>query len=202
MSLRTKQMRVDDLIEHPRNARHGNVERIMDSLSVHGQYKALVVQAATNHVLAGNHTLKAARRLGWATISCHVLDISDEQALRILLVDNKTSDEADYDYEQLADILDDLNTTGGLDGTGWTGDELDRLLTARPQDNDPDRNTRSRPTVSEAKDAYDESPVRAIVLAYPGNEWEWVTARLAESGARHGTGSNADTIDRLLQAYA
>ena len=45
---------------HPRNVRQGDVGAIATSLSTHGQYRPIVVQESTGHILAGNHTYKAA----------------------------------------------------------------------------------------------------------------------------------------------
>lgn len=41
-------------------------------------------------VLAGNHTLQAARELGMAEVTVTQLDVDEEQARRIMLVDNRT----------------------------------------------------------------------------------------------------------------
>src|ERR1017187_2560559 len=94
-SLTVEQVDVGTLKQHPRNARQGDVGAIVESLRAHGQYRPIVVQRSTNHVLAGNHTLKAARELGWPTIAATFLDVTNDQALRILLVDNRTNDLAD-----------------------------------------------------------------------------------------------------------
>jgi DNA N-6-adenine-methyltransferase (Dam) len=76
-------------------------------------------------VLAGNHTLRAARALGWGEIAVTFVDVDEEQAARIVLVDNRTNDLAGYDDTELAALLEGLPT---LDGTAWGEDELERLL--------------------------------------------------------------------------
>lgn len=120
---------VAELVPHPDNARTGNVEMIADSLSVHGQFKPIVVQRSTMTVLAGNHTLEAARTLDWKTIEVAFVDVDDEQAKRILLVDNRANDVAGYDDRALADLLRSLaDTDGALLGTGYTADDLADLL--------------------------------------------------------------------------
>jgi hypothetical protein len=43
-------------------------------------------------VLAGNHRLIAARELGWEHLAVVCMDVDEEQARRILLVDNRSSD--------------------------------------------------------------------------------------------------------------
>lgn len=119
-------VRTDAVQTHPRNARRGNVAKIRASLDRWGQYQPIVVQASTGYVIAGNHRLLAARDLGWEHIDAVLIDVDDDAARRILLVDNKSSDDAEYDDEQLAELLRDLQ--GDFDGTGWNTDELDALL--------------------------------------------------------------------------
>ncbi|NUK14031.1 ParB/RepB/Spo0J family partition protein [Streptomyces lunaelactis] len=78
-----------------------------------------------NEILAGNHTYKVAKRLGWTDIAVTFLDVDDDAAAKIVIVDNRTSDLAGYDTALLADILTELPD---LDGTGYDQDQLDHLL--------------------------------------------------------------------------
>jgi len=114
---------------HPRNIRQGDVGAICQSLESHGQYRPIVVQRSTGHVLAGNHTLAAARSLGWSQIAATYVECDDEHALRILIVDNRANDLATYDDTALSDLLQELAATDlGLDGTLFDGDALDTLI--------------------------------------------------------------------------
>lgn len=127
--LKIERVAVNELHLHPHNARQGDVGAICQSLEAHGQYRPLVVQKSTNIVLAGNHTLQAAAALGWKQVDVTFIDVDDEQALRILLVDNRSNDVATYDQTVLTDLLEHLVHTGeGLYGTGFDGDDLDDLL--------------------------------------------------------------------------
>ncbi|MGY4742842.1 ParB/RepB/Spo0J family partition protein [Streptomyces sp. ATMOS53] len=124
---------IDDLTGYYRNPRTGDVGAITESLRVNGQYKAIVVNRGThtgrpNEILAGNHTWAAAKELGWDQIAATFVDVSDEDAARIVVVDNRTSDLAGYDSELLADILEELPD---LDGTGYDQNALDKLLDSR-----------------------------------------------------------------------
>lgn len=116
----------DTLLTHPDNPRRGNVETIAESLTENGQYKPLVVQRGTNHVLAGNHTLLALRAQGVDRVAVVYLDVDDTRARKILLADNRTSDRSRYDDEALLDALAALN--GDLAGTGYTADDQDDLM--------------------------------------------------------------------------
>lgn len=120
---------ISDLSTHPRNIRHGDIGAICTSLAAHGQYRPIVVQRSTGYILAGNHTYQAARSLGWSEIAVTHVECDDEQALRILLVDNRANDLATYDDSALSDLLKELAATDlGLDGTLFDGDALDDLI--------------------------------------------------------------------------
>lgn len=120
-----RQVPVDDLELYPGNARKGDIEVVAESLSYHGQFKPIVVQKSTNYVLAGNHTLRAAREiLKWTTIGCVYVDVDDEQAKKIVLVDNAASDKGTYDYEALMDIIGSIKDPLG---TGYTQDIIDNM---------------------------------------------------------------------------
>ncbi|MCY0929459.1 ParB N-terminal domain-containing protein [Streptomyces sp. H27-H1] len=119
-----------DLAPYHRNPRTGDLDAIAESLATHGQYKPIVVNRGThtgrpNEILAGNHTAKAARKLGWDEIAVTWLDVDEATAAKIVIVDNRTSDLAGYDTALLADILTNLPD---LEGTGYDQEQLDDLL--------------------------------------------------------------------------
>lgn len=127
--METKSVNVLNIQPHPMNVRQGDVGAIVESLKAHGQYRPIVVQRSTGNILAGNHTWKAAKILGLKTLEVTYVDVDDDEALRILLVDNRTNDLATYDDPALSEILKQLSETElGLTGTGFDGDDLDELL--------------------------------------------------------------------------
>lgn len=116
---------IGEVATFPGNPRLGDHTRIAASLNRHGQYKPLLVQSATGYVVAGNNTLHVMRDLGWTEVAVLRLDIDDDRARNLLLIDNRTSDEADYDTTALADLL-----AGVIDwdAAGWSPDDLDDLV--------------------------------------------------------------------------
>src|SRR5829696_9949915 len=108
---------IGSLRPYARNPRRGDVGLIAESLERNGQYRPLVVNRPTGEVLAGNHTLLAARQLGWSEIAVTYVDVNDAQAQRIVLVDNRASDVAGYDDELLAELLKELPDLEGSAGT-------------------------------------------------------------------------------------
>lgn len=119
-----------DLNTFHRNPRRGDVAKIAESLRRHGQFRAIVVNEGTLtgrpwEVLAGNHTLMAARSLDWERIDAAIVDVSEEDAAAIVLADNRLADIGDYDNTDLADLLESLN--GDYLGTGYDDAFLDDL---------------------------------------------------------------------------
>ena len=96
---------IDQLIPYPDNARQGDVDMVAESLTSHGMYTPVTVQRSTNYILVGNHRWKAAKQLGWTKIAAIFLDCDDEEARAINLVDNRASDVATYDWDQLLDSV-------------------------------------------------------------------------------------------------
>jgi cysteine synthase len=116
---------VDALNFYGKNPRRGDVEAIKESLERNGQYKPITVRAGSNEVLAGNHTLKAALALGWDRIAVTFVDVNDDEAARIVLVDNRTNDLATYDDEALREMLESIPD---LVGTGYVDDDLLNMM--------------------------------------------------------------------------
>ena len=117
-----EQTPLDELKPYDRNPRVGDVSVIAESLRVNGQFKPIVVQRSTSKILAGNHTYMAAKKLGWKTISTVTIDVDDDEALRIVLADNRTSDFGGYDEDVLVSLLDSIDVP---DGTGYTLDDIE-----------------------------------------------------------------------------
>jgi ParB-like chromosome segregation protein Spo0J len=129
MNLKTEQVAVGKLTPHPQNVRQGDIGAISMSLETHGQYRPIVAQRSTGYILAGNHTYKAALALDWKDIAVTYVDVDDDQALRILLVDNRVNDIASYDRYALTELLEVLaHSDANLEGTGFDVDDLDSFL--------------------------------------------------------------------------
>lgn len=118
---------VDRLVPHPENPRRGEMGALSRSLGAHGFYGAILAQEGTGVIIAGSHRWRAAVKRGRKTVPVLWLDVDDDRARRIMLVDNRTSDLASYDDSALADVLASLSESDlGLLGTGFGGlDEVD-----------------------------------------------------------------------------
>ena len=132
MVLESKQFAVDELQVYIRNPRRGDVDAIAQSLTARGQYRAIAVNIGTHtgrplEVLAGNHTLLAARKLGWTHLSATTVDVDEAEAARIVAADNRLADLGSYDDE---DLLAVLEQAGELMGTGYSVQDLAELQAA------------------------------------------------------------------------
>lgn len=116
---------IDSIRPFEANPRRGDVEAVAESLRVNGQYRPIVVNRPTGEILAGNHTWQAAKRLGWKSIAATFVEVDAEQAARIVLVDNRTNDLAEYDDEALRLLLGSLEK---FDGSGYDDAFVAELL--------------------------------------------------------------------------
>ena len=115
---------IDSVAPHPRNPRKGDVELIGESIQANGFYGAIVVQRSSGHIVVGNHRWKAAKANGATQIPALLMDCDDDRALRIMLADNKASDDADNEPGGLRELLAELSSTDtGLSGTLYSDDD-------------------------------------------------------------------------------
>lgn len=128
-----KPVPISSLTPHPRNPREGDVGAIIESIKAFGQFRPIVVQEKTPDgeprmiVVAGTHTYLAASQLGFTKIDAALLTLTDEDALRIMLADNRTHDLGRDKMDVLAEVLADLGVDGMV-GTGFDGESLDTIL--------------------------------------------------------------------------
>lgn len=122
--LHVLELDVDSITPHPLNPRVGNVGQIVESIETNGLYRPLYVQRSTRYILAGNHTYQALRQLGYSQVPVVLLDVDDQTAKRIMLIDNRSSELGSYNDDRLIEVLESIE---GLKGTGWTPDDLAAL---------------------------------------------------------------------------
>lgn len=181
--LETVYLPVQELVPYHRNAHHGNVHRIRGSLREHSQFKPIVVNLGNhtgrpNEVLCGSHTLLAAREEGWPELAAVVVDVGDEQAAKINLVDNPRPnhpEDLDYDDRLLLELLTDLPD---LDGTGYDTGDLDVLTSLL----DPPAHGGNDQDVLDATDRAGWPVIRAQVD--PVVHQRWLTVEGADDAAR------------------
>lgn len=126
----TREIPISDLTRFPGNAKRGSVEDIRASIRRSGQYRSLVVRHCDDNtfvVLAGNHTMQSLDAEGYETARCEVITCDEQTARRINLADNRLAELGEYDNDELAVLLSYMD--GDYEGTGYTDDDVDRLIT-------------------------------------------------------------------------
>lgn len=223
---------IEEVTPFPGNARRGDLPKIKTSLLKHGQYKSLPVQKSSGYVLMGNNTYAAMRELGYTHVAVKYLDVDDDKAREMLLIDNASSDEAIYDDTALAALL------AGVvdwDASGWTPDDLDDLLAElNEQSGDPEKLAAALPpevaaiaptvlpTVPVTDARYGEDPdaeaarqaqfatstpryakgMTEVVLVYPEDTRDEVLNLIGAARARLGLTRNGDVVHGALRLLA
>lgn len=180
---------VRELVLHPRNPNQGDLQAITESIKVNGFWGALVVQKSTNYVLIGNHRLMALRDLGVEKVRCFVLDVDDEEALRIMLSDNRTARLGVDSMDVLTEILVELSMSEseiGLEGTGYDGDDLDSMLADMRdlEDQIEEEARQQKPTVTVTTSGDEQAEKLAADLVKLGHPLTKVTIHCANTAGR------------------
>lgn len=119
---------ISELQPLPGNPRVGNVEAVMRSYNTFGQRKPIVAKR-DGTVIAGNHQLEAAKRLGWTEIAVVFVDDDDTTAQAFALADNRIADLGRYDNDALTALLQQVAIDDELLlATGYSQQNLDDLL--------------------------------------------------------------------------
>ncbi|WP_436757265.1 ParB/RepB/Spo0J family partition protein [Streptosporangium sp. V21-05] len=116
---------VSDLRPHPDNPHKGELDVIRESVRENGFYGVVLAQANRMRIIAGEHRWHSVREEGLTELPAVLLDVTDEQAKRIMLADNRSAELGGYDDQVLANLLQGLPD---LSGTGWSDDDLTDLL--------------------------------------------------------------------------
>lgn len=167
-----EQWPIERLIDYARNPRRNDhvVDRMAAAIVEFG-FRIPVVARSSGEVVDGHLRLKAARKLGLATIPVVLADeLSDAQIRAFRLLANRSVTWAEWDEDLLALELAELTEAGfDLVLTGFDDGELERLLAAdvmagEATDEEPD---------GDEPDAADEVPdAPAHPVSRPGDVWQ------------------------------
>lgn len=149
------------------NPRVGDVDAVAASLARFGQRKPIVART-DGTVIAGNHTLQAARQLGWTHIAVVRVDDDDATAKAFALADNRTAELGGYDDVALEAMVRDVLEFDAelLADTGWVGEDLEALLASvdelPPALEDPDAVPDTAPAITVPGDVWLLGPHRLL----------------------------------------
>lgn len=118
---------VDGIKNWEKNPRVGSIEAVAKSLEKFGQRKPIVVNKRTGEVIAGNHTIMAAKSLGWKEIAAVWVDDDEATAQAYAIADNRTHDLGAYDEQALAALVEELANTDLILAAGYGQDDIEDL---------------------------------------------------------------------------
>jgi ParB family chromosome partitioning protein len=153
--LRPLAVPLDALTPMPGNPHHGDVEALMRSWKRFGQRRPIIARR-DGQVIAGNHGLEAARRLGWTEIAVAYVDDDEATALAFAAADNRTAQLGYDDQDQLASLLLSVRASDAdlFAATAWSESDLARMLIG-----DEDKPTSARAKARET--APGEQPIES-----------------------------------------
>jgi len=132
--LRLEYLPVSELIPYTKNPRKNDaaVERIANLIKEYGFKKPILVDEKNNknEIIAGHTRLKAALLLGIEKVPVIFADdLSQEQVKAFRIADNKSGEWAEWDFNLLAQEINDLNEGGWeLSLTGFNEIEIETLV--------------------------------------------------------------------------
>ena len=201
-----------ELSLYPNNPRNGNIDLIAESLEAYGQYKPITVNKRNGQILAGNHTFRAAEKLGWEDIAVTYVDVDDAVAAKIVAIDNKTSDMGGYDTEKLLELLDELPD---LAATGYTQDDIDSLMALLDEETTPNlgadmhlqpkvgetglSNVNIGTSLAEYAERYAQKATRMLMMDYENGLYVWLVDKLTAYREQNGITSNAEAVVKLVE---
>lgn len=103
--------KVSELKLNPKNPRKndGAVDTVAKSIEKYGFKNPLIIDE-NNVVWCGNTRLKASKKLGLKEVPCIVAnDLTEEQIRELAIIDNKSSEIAEWDFDLLGQELMDLD---------------------------------------------------------------------------------------------
>jgi len=167
-------MKIDDLIPYSENPRINDlaVGVVAESIREFG-FKNPIIVDGDNVIIAGHTRHKAAKRLGLEEVPVIVADdLTPEQVKAFRIMDNKSSEYAEWDYQKLLaeiDSLEDANYDVNL--TGFDEIELGNIieeLEGKQKKDDEDR-----PELEFTEELLEE---HQYVVLYFDNTMDWQVA--------------------------
>lgn len=166
------------LIDYARNPRRNDhvVDRMAAAIVEFG-FRIPIVARSNGDVVDGHLRLKAARKLGLASVPVVLADaLTDTQIKAFRLLANRSVTWADWDDDLLALELAEISEAGfDLDLTGFTTDEIERLL---DQIEDTEPAAEEEAEIQEADADEDDTTPPRVAVSRPGDLWQLGEHRL------------------------
>ena len=138
-----KEIKIEELKPYENNPRHNEaaVGPVANSIKEFG-FKVPIIIDKDNVIIAGHTRLKAAKLLGLETVPCVLADdLTEEQAKAFRLADNKVSELAEWDFDDLERELEELDAMDldfEMSDFGFTSDDSEIGGVEQDIDEDPE----------------------------------------------------------------
>jgi len=177
--LDVQDLSIDSVKPYPQNPRKNkaSVTKVADSIKEYGFRQPIVVDEDMV-ILAGHTRHQAAKRLKLKQVPVHIAKgLTAAQAKAYRLMDNRSAEDSSWDIDLLSvEVSDLLNDEFDLALTGFTGDELNNLL-----------------SMGDEPEGEDELPEDVEPVCKSGDLWILGNHRL-----KCGDSTNATDVEHLL----
>lgn len=133
--------KVKDLRNNPNNPRKNDdaVDTVAKSIEKYGFRNPLIIDES-GVVWCGNTRLKASRKLGLKEVPCIVVrDLDEQKMTELALLDNKTNEIADWDYDMLREIMEEVDLHDFE--LNWNFEEISDVFDERDLDDDREKDS-------------------------------------------------------------
>ncbi len=129
--MKIETVKIEQLVPYARNPRDNSVsvDKVASSIQEFGFRQPIVVDE--NFVILAGHTrLLASKKLGLKEVPVHMAEgLSESKKKAFRIMDNRSSEDSEWDEELLSLELSDLEDSGfDLNMTGFTEEEINALL--------------------------------------------------------------------------
>lgn len=167
--------RVEDLVPYEKNPRvnHQAVNEVAKSIREFG-FKVPVIVDEDNILVAGHTRVEACKRLGIEEVPAIVADdLNEEQIKAFRIMDNKSAQYAEWDYELLLEEIGDLEELDyDIDLTGFKQVELDEIIEEMEEENE--KAEKEKPEMEFTEELLEE---HQYVVLYFDNTLDWQVAK-------------------------
>lgn len=198
----TRMADVADLVENPRNPNEhpdSQIELLAKIIANQGWRSPIVVSKRSGFIVKGHGRYQAALKLGLDEVPIDEQEYANEaKEWADLIADNRLSELAEINRGELKDLLGDLDDGAfDMDLTGFLEDNLADLMS----EYNPEiaEHSGAGATMQEAKEGYEESVIRQIMLIYPVEEYDAVIDAMGQYAEQNGLSNNTEVVNHLLE---
>lgn len=171
------EMNIEDLKPYENNPRinHMAVNEVAKSIREFG-FKVPIIVDKDNVIIAGHTRLEASKKLGLEKVPViKADDLTPEQVKAFRIMDNKSAQYSDWDYEKLLEEIDELAEMDfDIDLTGFSQVEIDELISEVEKENAKKEKEEERPEIEFTEELLEE---HQYIVMYFDNTLDWQVAK-------------------------